>query len=70
MREMAKPIPVLIGSEYREKKTMKKQVKEKTAGIIIGTCEREKYREKEILKVWYFLEFGKSNKLHVLRLYV
>lgn len=52
MREMAKPIPVLIGSEYREKKTMKKQVKEKTAGIIIGTCEREKYRDNKILKVW------------------
>ncbi len=37
MREMAKPIPVLVGSEYRERKTMKKQVKENTAGMKIGT---------------------------------
>lgn len=54
MREMAKPIPVLTGSEYRERKTMKKQVKEKTAGIIMGTCEREKYREKEIKSLVFF----------------
>jgi len=51
VREMAKPIPVLIGSEYRERKTMKKQAKEKTVGIIMGTCEREKYKDKEKLKV-------------------
>lgn len=38
VREMANPIPVLTGSEYREKKTMKKQVRQNTTGMKIGTC--------------------------------
>lgn len=37
MSEMANPMPVLTGSEYSERKTMKKLVKEKTAGMKIGT---------------------------------
>lgn len=38
VREMAKPIPVLTGSEYRDMKTMKKHVKQKTTGMKSGTC--------------------------------
>lgn len=36
--EMAKPIPVLTGSEYRDMKTMKKHVMQKTTGMKSGTC--------------------------------
>lgn len=35
---MAKPIPVLTGSEYRDMKTMKKHVMQKTTGMKSGTC--------------------------------
>ena len=34
---MAKPIPVLTGSEYRDRKTMKKQVRQNRIGMISGT---------------------------------
>ena len=37
VREMAKPIPVLTGSEYRDRKTMKKQVRQNRTGMIRGT---------------------------------
>lgn len=47
MREMAKPMPVVTGSEYRERNTMRKQVKEKIAGMNRGTCERKRIRKKE-----------------------
>lgn len=38
MRQMAHPIPVLTGSEYRDRKTMAKDVRQKTTGKMRGTC--------------------------------
>lgn len=38
VREIANPIPVLMGSEYRDRKTMKKHVRQNTTGMKIGTC--------------------------------
>lgn len=38
VREMANPIPVLTGSEYRDRKTMKKHVMQNTTGKNSGTC--------------------------------
>lgn len=38
VREMANPIPVLTGSEYRDMKTMKKHVMQNTTGMKSGTC--------------------------------
>lgn len=35
-----KPIPVLNGSEYRERATMKRHVKENKAGMNSGTWNR------------------------------
>lgn len=34
---MMKPMPVLKGSEYRDRATMKRQVKENKAGMNSGT---------------------------------
>lgn len=42
VRDMANPIPVLNGSEYSDRKTMKKHVKQKTTGMKSGTCGRDK----------------------------
>lgn len=42
VKEMARPMPVLNGSEYRERNTMKKQVKENTAGMNKGTLKKWK----------------------------
>lgn len=38
MRQMPHPIPVLTGSEYRERKTMRKDVRQNTTGKKRGTC--------------------------------
>lgn len=38
MRQMPHPIPVLTGSEYRDRKTMKKHVIQNTTGKKRGTC--------------------------------
>lgn len=37
VREMANPIPVLTGSEYRDMKTIKKHMMQNTTGMKIGT---------------------------------
>lgn len=37
VREMANPIPVLTGSEYRDMKTIKKHIMQNIAGMKSGT---------------------------------
>lgn len=62
VRQMAHPIPVLTGSEYRDRKTMAKDVRQKTTGKMRGTCGhvRTIYRCHEDTKV--FGEAENQNK--------
>lgn len=38
VRQMAHPIPVLTGSEYRDRKTMMNDARQNTTGKKRGTC--------------------------------
>ena len=55
MRQMPHPIPVLTGSEYRDRKTMTKDARQNTTGKTIGTCGKVRtiYDDTKLLRKAY-----------------